>query len=142
METNKATIEDIPAILKIGMKVEAFRTREKDIFWTESQLRKWIEADQDVLLTAKDNGKLVGFVLTSLHTPTGKATWENLYVLPEYRGKGVASKLIDKMVEQLKQKGATYVFFAVNSNNKEELEYFVRRGFEKGFDFSWFGRHL
>lgn len=142
MVIQKMTLSDISAVLKLGTGVAAFKVAEQDCFWSRDQLENWIKADEDVLLVAKEDDDVVGFALSTLHKPTGKVTWENLYVLPDFRSKGVGRQLIEELLLKLKQKGASYMCFFVRAENLEEVSYFQRRDFEKGFDFVWFSKHL
>lgn len=142
MIIQKMSLGDVPNVLRLGTDIAAFEVAEQDCFWSSSQLENWINADEDVLLVAKDNDIVVGFALSTLHRPTGKVTWENLYVLPDFRSKGVGRQLIEELVNQLKQKGASYMCFFVRVENLDEVSYFQHRGFEKGHNFVWFGKHL
>lgn len=142
MIIQKMTLEDVATILWIGNCVSAFEVAEQDCFWSREELENWIRADEDVLLVARENDKIVGFTLSTLHRPTGKATWENLYVLPDFRSKGVGRQLIEDLCLKLKQKDALYMCFFVRAENLEEVSYFQHRGFGRGFNFVWFGKHL
>lgn len=142
MIIQKMSLNDLAAVLKLGTGVAAFEVAEQDCFWSSTQLENWINADEDVLLVAKDNDVVVGFALSTLHKPTGKVTWENLYVLPNFRGRGVGRQLIDELLLKLKQKGATYMCFLVRAENIDEVAHFEHRGFEKGHNFVWFQKHL
>ncbi len=135
------TDQDIPEVLHIGLEVEGFRVSEnpEDYFWSEAQLRRWV-ASEDVLLVAESDDKVVGFVLTAHHRPTGKVTWENQVVLPEYRGQGIAKALIVEMEKRLKDQGATYLHFLTKTDNPH-LDYY-KKSFEPGHTFVWFGKHL
>ena len=136
------TAADIAEVCCIGKSVQAFEVAEGDLFWTVEQLTAWVEAGNDVLLVAKEEDKIVGFALSTLHRPTGKATWENLYVDPSKRNLGIGRALTEEMVTQLQRRGATYVCFFVRAENLTEVAYFERRGFTKGHNFVWFGKHL
>lgn len=116
--------------------------KPEDCFWPELTLFSWINADRDVLLVAEDEdnqGKIVGFVTSILHRPTGKATWENQMVLLEYRGQGVGTALKNELIKQLRSKGITYVCFLTSPRN---VAIYQNMGFDIGKEFIWFGMHL
>ncbi|HRH55709.1 MAG TPA: N-acetyltransferase [Candidatus Paceibacterota bacterium] len=141
MHIRAITIEDIPTLLAISQDEDGFKIRGEG-FWTEQQLKRWIEKGDDVLLAAEREGRVVGFVLTALHSPTGKVTWENQLVVHEYRRQGVAHLLTEEMLKRLKENGATYVNFLVKSTNQSALSYYRGQGFEQGDDCAWFGKFL
>lgn len=133
--------EDIPEVIRIGKGVDGFKVSEEiEGFWTKEQLEKWVKSD-DVLLVAESNGQIVGFALTAHHKPTGKVTWENQMVLPEFRGQGVARALTEELERRLKEKGATYVHFLVKDTN-EFLNHYKNIGYDIGHKFVWFGKNI
>lgn len=136
-------VEDVPAIHEMAAHEEGFRVAESEqsCFWSQEQLARWVEAGQDVLLVAEVNEEIAGFVLTTLHRPTGKATWENELVIPKFRGQGVGKALDEELDKQLRERGATYVHFLIKAENPN-LPHYERLGFERGREWIWFGKHL
>lgn len=139
MIIREMTVADIPAIHKMAKDEVGFRVADsqESCFWPLVELERWVTSGDDVLLVAEDAGKIVGFVLTTLHRPTGKVTLENQFVLPECRGKGIAKALMGEMEKQLKAKGATYLHFLVKVSN-ENMGAYENMGFVRGYNFSWF----
>src|SRR5688572_1761407 len=99
------TRADIPEICRIGQSEPAFAVAEGAAFWTAAQLESWIDTGNDVLLVTKQESKIVGFALSTLHSPTGRATWENLWVDPAVRKSGVGAALTKELLRQLKERG-------------------------------------
>ncbi len=135
------TLADVDAVHRMGQAESAFEVLPGDSFWTVEQLTKWVQLGEDVLLVAKDEGQVIGFALSTLHRPTGKATWENLYVSHAHRNKGAGKALALGIVEGLRRCGATYICFLVRAENSGEIAYFERIGFQRGHNFLWFGVH-
>lgn len=137
------TIADIATIHKMGQEEEGFRVAESEdsCFWSKEQLERWVRAGEDVLLVAEVDGEIAGFVLTTLHRPTGKATWENELVAPKFRGQGIGRTLDEEMVQHLRANGATYIHFLVKAENPN-LPHYENSGFERGREWVWFGKHL
>ena len=135
-------LNDVPTLLEMSSREEGFHVSEDaPYFWSQLQLERWIAAGNDVLLGAEMDGSLVGFVLTTLHRPTGKVTWENLLVLPGYRGRGIAEALLDEMRKRLKENGATYLHLLVKTDS-DSARFYERMGLTRGFDFAWFDERL
>lgn len=77
------------------------------------------------IIVAVDNSKVVGFVLF---------TWDGwdssiyrLSVHPDYRKRGIGTKLLEEAEKRLKRLGADVTSLRVHVNNKEALEFFRKR---------------
>lgn len=133
-EMNK---EDIEAVFELGHGCEEFTT-ENGSFWSKEQLQRWCNSPDDLLLVAEENGRIIGFSLYAVHIPTGKVTWENLYVDPEMRGRGIAAALIEEGHLRLKAKGYSYLVLQDNSTDQERFAHYLERfGFKKGSKVLW-----
>lgn len=141
MKIRQMKLSDIPTILTIGRNTEGFRVDESSdhCFWSEDQLKRWVASD-DVNLVAECDNRVVGFVLTAHHRPTGKVTWENQVVLPEYRGRGIGQALVTEMEKYLKAEGAVYLHALTKTNNPHLSHY--EKLLETGETFVWLGKFL
>ncbi len=55
----------------------------------------------------------------------------SLYVVPEYRNRGVGHKLIDAVIETARKRGCPRLYLFIGSRRREWLEqYYLRRGWE------------
>jgi GNAT superfamily N-acetyltransferase len=134
--------EDIDEVCRLGTGREEFATPSGN-FWTKGQLERWCESLDDVLLIAEDDGKIVGFSFYAAHIPTGKVTWENLYVDPSARGKGIGKALIEEGHKRLKEKGYSYIALLDNSSAQERFaEYLNQFGFKTGYKVLWIDQFL
>jgi ribosomal protein S18 acetylase RimI-like enzyme len=128
---------DIDTVVKQGLTESAFNT-ESGAFWTKEQLESWSESKDDVLLVAEINEEVIGFALFASHTPTKKVTWENLYVLPEYRKMGIAKALTEGGLHKIKELGHKYVMLCANSDDNESfLKFMETFGFKVGPKVLW-----
>jgi ribosomal protein S18 acetylase RimI-like enzyme len=93
---------------------------------SEETLFKILKNSEYVILAIdRDNGNVVGFI----NTLTDKILYAYiplLEVLPEYQGKGIGTKLVNLMLEKLKN------YYAIDICCDEDLVPFYKRfGFEK-----------
>ncbi|MBN2642795.1 MAG: GNAT family N-acetyltransferase [Victivallales bacterium] len=141
MRIREMRAEDIEEIVRIGTKEKYFQVSSSlDGFWSRKQLHNWIKSNDDVLLVAEDGDRMVGFAISSLHKPTGKATFENLWVDPSSRNRNIATKLSLHLIKGLKANGATYICGMTKTNNKNMLRLFDKLGFDKGYEYNWMGK--
>ena len=102
---------------------------------------KWQElvnyADKEYnqfLLFIEDNKKVVGMAggvwdnsIKLKHT--GSLIW--LYIMPEFRGKGYATALINEVINRLKEKNKQKIKLLVSSNNDCAISLYKKLGFAK-----------
>ena len=143
MRIRKATIKDADDLINIGNSVEEFKVdSEGNTFWDKKPLVNWIKSNKDIILIAEDKGKIIGFVMFACHTPTGKTTWENAWMHPDYRGKGIIDKLYNKAEIELKKEGTKYIFGLAKPSSKASIKMQKRLGFDEGLKFVWMGKVL
>jgi GNAT superfamily N-acetyltransferase len=100
-----------------------------------SSLRAMIAAPNSAVFVARLEGKAVGVatVTTSVGIEYGRsAELDDLYVLPQARGRGIAGALIEAVCSWCGEKGATVVLVTVTPQGAAEhklLDYYQRRGF-------------
>ena len=141
-EILKMKVEDINEIHKLGTSQKEFASTN-GFFWSKEQLNNWCQSPNDVLLVAKSKNEIIGFSFYAAHIPTGKVTWENLYVIPSARGMGVAASLAEEGLKQVKSLGYTYMMLCVNAANQELFVSFIEKyGFKRGDKVLWVDKIL
>ena len=92
--------------------------------------------NKQFIYVAEDNQKIVGFITGEI---LSKKEWytvqlgtiNNLFVLEEYRGKGIGKKLMETMMDAFKEKGINnFELYALN-NNENALKLYEKLGFRK-----------
>jgi len=77
-----------------------------------------------------EDGHLVGNVtVTEERAKAEDWTISNVAVLPEYRGRGIAGRLVDTALAHVRSRGGRRVFLQVRSDNVTALSLYRRRGF-------------
>lgn len=138
----KMEVKDVEAAYDLGIGQREFAS-ESGEFWSKEQLTNWCQSPTDVLLVAEKNSKVVGFSLYAAHLPTGKVTWENLYVEPSVRGLGIAGALVEEGLKKIKELGYPYVMLCVNADDQEAFASFVEKyGFKRGDKVLWMDQIL
>ena len=73
------------------------------------------------------NDKIVGFI--NYDVIYDKAEIEYIYVIDEYRKKGVATVLLNKMVEDI-EKECNSITLEVNQNNDKAINFYLKNNFK------------
>jgi len=73
-------------------------------------------------LVAEDNGKIVGIIMVEIidrlfYKPRNEARITEIYILPEYRKKGLGRKLIDEIIAREAKKGCMILTVEFPSEN-------------------------
>ena len=85
-----------------------------------------------VIVKEKIVGFITGEILSKKEWYTVQlGTINNLFVLEEYRGKGIGKKLMETMMDAFKEKGINnFELYALN-NNENALKFYEKLGFKK-----------
>jgi len=112
--------------------------RERADSWQRrrSEYEQWLGDPGAFALVAGRSGKLLGYAMVRPRRPS--PTWplaepaaelETLSVLPEERGQGVGSALLEAVRGELATRGATALSLLVVAGNDEALRFYERHGF-------------
>ncbi|PSB18995.1 N-acetyltransferase [Phormidesmis priestleyi ULC007] len=99
--------------------------------WDQWEVIGLYNTDPEYCLVAEIDEQLAGFVLgTIINKSTlvyGYIIW--LGVAPSFQRRGVADKLVDKLVERMIDDGARFMMVDTDPENLPALQFFTRKGF-------------
>ena len=103
---------------------------EADVVATEELLKEWIfEKQKAEVLFAVVEGKEVGFALFfhNFSTFLGRAGiyLEDLFVLPEYRGRGCGTALLKRLAQIAVERGCGRLEWACLDWNKPSIDFYL-----------------
>lgn len=102
-----------------------------------ANLSAMLSDDRATILLARSSGRIVGFVTSTLTTGIEfgrSAEIEDLYVVPEVRGCGLAHRLMDAAQQWCRDKGVGEVIVVVTPEGQEQqdlLSFYHRFGFRE-----------
>jgi ribosomal protein S18 acetylase RimI-like enzyme len=136
-------IEDLAAVYRLGAR--CFELTDKPYnYWTVREVAHHVETAPNLCFVAVADGDVVGFVLGEpsyeILEDTGHLEW--IAVAPEHRRSGLAVRLIDAVVTELRELGRRDVVADVSSANEASRGLFRRAGFEEGISVTFFTRRL
>lgn len=123
---------DEPVILNFIRALAEYEHMSDQVVATPALLREWIfEKKKAEVLFALEEGKEVGFVLFfhNFSTFLGRAGiyLEDLFVLPEYRGRGYGKGLLNKLAAIAVERGCGRLEWACLDWNTPSIEFYTKR---------------
>ena len=120
--------------------------RSQDESWLRRQANyiAWFKERGTFILIAEQDNRPMGYAFVRFIN--GSETWqtadrvaevESLCVLPEFRGSGLGSALMESIYGELQKAGVKEISLAVVSTNSEALRFYERHGFFQKFVHLW-----
>ena len=127
--------KDVALILKFIKDLAEYEGLLNEVTADEKTLDKWIfEKKKAEVIFALCEGKEVGFALffNNFSTFLGKAGLylEDLYVMPEYRGKGLGKALLRNLSEIANKDGLGRMEWWCLDENKPSVDFYISLGAE------------
>lgn len=128
-----AAREDVPTILEFIRALAAYEKMEDQVIADETLLETWIfEKRKAEVLLAFEGDTPVGFALFfhSFSTWLGRAGiyLEDLFVLPEYRGRGYGKLLLKRLARIAVQRGCGRLEWACLDWNEPSIAFYKSVG--------------
>ena len=125
--------KDCALILNFIRGLAAYEKMSDQVVATEELLRKWIfEKKKAEVLFVCEEGKEVGFALFfhNFSTFLGRAGiyLEDLFVLPEYRGRGYGKGLLGKLARITAERGCGRLEWACLDWNRPSIDFYLSLG--------------
>ena len=125
--------EDCGLILDFVHKLAEYEKMADQVVADEATLREWIfEKGKAEVVFAVCDGKEVGFALFCYNFSTflGKAgIWlEDLFVLPEYRGRGYGKAILQKLAGIAVERGCGRLEWYCLDWNEPSIEFYTKLG--------------
>ena len=135
MDIRFATREDAGKILAFIKELAAYEKMEHEVVATEALLCEWIFDKQKAeVIFAVEDGAEVGFALFfhNFSTFLGRAGiyLEDLYVKPEYRGRGFGKALIKRLAAIAKERGCGRLEWWCLDWNRPSIDFYLSLGAE------------
>lgn len=97
--------------------------------WSQNGIIDFIKSDTSIVLVAKNNGTICGYI--GMYHSFGEGDITNVAVLPEYRNKGIAGSLISELIDICKANDISKVRLEVRQTNTPAISLYEKFGFYK-----------
>ncbi|MCI8794064.1 MAG: GNAT family N-acetyltransferase [Bacilli bacterium] len=114
-----ANLEDLTAIDSIGTLI-------KDNFSKQNHTRERINLDYVKIFVYENQSIIKGFIEIECHYETTDLI--NIAVLKEYQNQGIASSLLNYVIENINQQN---IILEVNENNIKAIKFYQRNNFKE-----------
>ncbi|EFE95670.1 GNAT family acetyltransferase [Serratia odorifera] len=94
----------------------------------EMDIERKLHHDADLFLVAEVGGEVVGSVMGGYDGHRGSAYY--LGVHPDYRGRGIANALINRLEKKLMARGCPKIQLMVREDNDTVIEMYEKLGYE------------
>ena len=136
-----AEVKDIPIILDFIKALAEYEKMEDQVVATEELLREWLfEKKKAEVLFAVREGKEVGMALFfhNFSTFLGRAGiyLEDLFVLPEHRGKGCGKGLLTQLAHIAVERGCGRLEWSCLDWNKPSIDFYLSIGAQQMSDWT------
>lgn len=133
--------EDVPLILWFIKELASYEELLEEVIADEKTLEEWIfEKKKAEVIFVMEEGKEVGFVLFfhNFSTFLGRSGiyLEDLYVMPEYRGKGYGKGLLKELARIAVERGCGRLEWWCLDWNRSSIEFYLTLGAEPMSDWT------
>ena len=97
--------------------------------WSEKSYLEMYENKIYTFFKEEFNGKTAGFIV--LMDAVDAAEIIRVAVLPEYRGMGIGTNLVEKAIKEISKKGMENIFLEVRESNSSAIKLYKKTGFEE-----------
>lgn len=132
----KARSTDIAAVMAFARSVPELEASTQTRFVEHAELEEWLACRVDIVLVAIENDKVIGFLNAMLLS----RLWcylDNIAVHPDYRKRGVAKALLNRLYRTLEQRNIHYISGLVGAKHARTRAYWKKQGFCEGKEFVW-----
>jgi ribosomal protein S18 acetylase RimI-like enzyme len=143
-----AESKDFDVLYKLGCQTPEFEVSSSGRFMEPDEFMFAIENPKGALLVAESGGAIAGFIYANRNDPerAQKTKWAcivYIVVKSEFRKQGIAQKLYDECIKELKGFGISKVYTWANTESDGNIVQFMNKnGFSEGHKYVWMDREI
>lgn len=129
---------DLGLLMKFIRAIAQYEKLENEVVASEDNLREWMfekHIAEALILTEEESGMPIGFALYFFNFSTfvGRAGLylEDLFIYPEYRGRGYGKATLVKLAKIAKDRGCGRMEWVCLDWNKSSIDFYLSLGAEQ-----------
>lgn len=127
-EKDKEVLMGLIANFRVDLANLKGSKKEPNIDMAREELQDYIDNKYPIFIAEDKENKLVGYLVCKVEE--GIIWVESLYVLPEYRRRGVASLLFNEAEKLAERLGSDTLYNWVHPNNDRIIKFLRERGYD------------
>lgn len=146
LKIRKCEEKDIPALHSLILGLAEHEKRPEDVTGTDEEMKYWLfKRKIATALLAELDGSAVGYAIYyqvyGSYSAVGKIHLEDIFIKPDFRGKGFGTKLFAHICSEVLSEGYKAMEWSALDFNTDSIQYYLNLGAEKEkgrtyFDFS------
>jgi GNAT superfamily N-acetyltransferase len=141
LEFRYAERKDVPLILHFIEELAEYEKMRNEVVANESLLEEWIfDKEKAEVIFAIVNGKEIGFALFfhNFSTFLGRSGiyLEDLFIYPNFRGKGYGKSMLKRLAEITVERGCGRLEWWCLDRNKPSIDFYLSLGAEPMADWT------
>ena len=133
LSVRRATRADVPLIHELIKGLAAYERRPQDVTGSESALAYWLfDRRAGVVLLGECEGRAVAYALYypvfGSFAAAASVHLEDLFVLPEWRGRGLGHQLLARVAAEVLAEGYTGMEWSALAWNTDAVRFYARLG--------------
>ena len=125
--------KDIPLILQFIKEIAAYEKMSDEVIADEATLEAWIfDKEKAEVFFAMEDGKEIGFALYfhnfSTFVGRGGIYLEDVYIRPEYRGKGYGKAILKRLAAIAVERGCGRMEWVCLDWNQPSIDFYLSLG--------------
>lgn len=143
MKIRRGKLSDAKEILFLLRSTPELQGGEKEQIYTPDFVRGTItDKNRELILVAEENKRLIGFLSAELWKHKGYSFLSDIFILPKFRDKGVASRLYAKYEKILRRLKIKIITALVLVSNKRMQGWCKKHGIMKGNRFYFYEKRV
>ena len=103
--------------------------KDFDDFWNANILESELKNNNSLYFVAKNKNEIVGFIGIIKNVDFVEIL--NIVVKKDFRNKGIGNKLLQKIIEVVKEMEMQEIYLEVNEKNENAIKLYEKNNFEK-----------
>jgi N-acetylglutamate synthase-like GNAT family acetyltransferase len=144
MDIRNAKLKDTEEILNLLIKTPELQGYgEMDAVYSEDYVIDCIEDKNiNLILVAEEDDKIVGLLIAEIWDKKKYSFFVNFVVLPDYRSKGIGTKLYQAYEEHCKKHHLKTITALVQRSNKVMQQFCEKKEYKKGHELYFYEKDI